>query len=177
MPSSTSNQRPTIRAVQTGDWQIVRDVCVQMLLDAPGAFGETLAEAQGRSPSEWSLVVERCAQGTEMSAFLVEDNDGACGFVRADAADPRIPPGTVLISQLWVAPHQRGIGLGRELMNAVTKWAEDRQAARISLGVAESNWGVQKFYERLGYTDTGIRVPLLSNPILQVVVLAKRLTS
>jgi len=62
-------------------------------------------------------------------------------------------------------------------MNAVTKWAEDRQAARISLGVAESNLGVQKFYERLGYADTGIRVPLLSNPSLRVIVMAKGLTS
>ena len=177
MPSSTATQRPTIRAVQTIDWPIVRDVCVQMLLDAPGAFGETLAEAQGRSHSEWSLFVERCAQGTVMSAFLAEDNDGVCGFVRADTTDPRTPPGTVLVSQLWVAPRQRGTGLGRELMNAVTKWAENRQAERISLGVAESNLGVQKFYERLGYADTGIRVPLLSYPTLRVVVLAKRLTS
>ena len=83
----------------------------------------------------------------------------------------------MLVSQLWVAPRQRGTGLGRELMNAVTKWAENRQAERISLGVAESNLGVQKFYERLGYADTGIRVPLLSYPTLRVVVLAKRLTS
>lgn len=177
MPSFITTEGQTIRAVQAGDWAIVRDVCVEMLLDSPDAFGETLAEAQGRSSSEWSLFVERCARGTEMSAFLAEDNDGACGFVRGDTTDPRTPPGTVLVSQLWVAPRQRGAGLGRELMNAVTKWAEDRQAERISLGVAESNLGVQKFYERLGYADTGIRVPLPSNPTLRVVVLAKRLMS
>jgi ribosomal protein S18 acetylase RimI-like enzyme len=177
MPSFITTEGQTIRAVRIGDWSIVRDVCVEMLLDSPDAFAETLAEAQGRSPSEWSLFVERCARGNEMSAFLAEDNDGVCGFVRGDTTDPRIPPDTVLVSQLWVARRQRGTGLGRELMNAVTKWAEDRQAERISLGVAESNLGVQKFYERLGYADTGIRVPLSSDHTLQVIVMAKRLTS
>ena len=175
MPSSAT-ERPTIRAVRAGDGPIVRDVCVQMLLDAPEAFGETLAEVEARSPAEWSLFVERCSEETDMSAFLAEDSSGVCGFVRADATDPRIPPGTVLVSQLWAAPRRRGMGLGRELMNAVTRWAEERQAARISLGVAESNLRVQKFYERLGYVDAGIRVPLPSNPTLQVVVMVRRLT-
>ncbi len=176
MPSSAT-ERPTIRAVHAGDGPIVRDVCVQMLLDAPGAFNATLAEVEGRSSSEWVLLVERCAKRTDMSAFLAEDGSGVCGFVRADATDPRIPPGTVLVSQLWAAPRQRGMGLGRELMNAVTKWAEDRQATRISLGVIESNLEAQKFYERLGYADIGIRVPLSSNPTMQVVVMARRLGS
>jgi ribosomal protein S18 acetylase RimI-like enzyme len=148
-----------------------------MLLDAPEAFEETLAEVEGRGPSEWVLFVERCAKGTDMSAFVAEDGSGVCGFVRADTTDPRTPPGTVLVSKLWAAPRQRGRGLGRELMNAVTKWAEERQAARISLGVSESNLKVQKFYERLGYVDIGIRVPLPSNPTAQAVVMARRLES
>jgi ribosomal protein S18 acetylase RimI-like enzyme len=175
--SSAATELPTIRAVQACDWPIVRDVCVQMLLDSPEAFGETLAEAQSRDPSEWILLVERCAQGADMSAFFAEDDSGICGFVRANAADPRIPPGTVLVSQLWVAPRQRGKGLGRNLMNAVSNWAEERKASQISLGVAESNLGVQKFYEGLGYADTGIRAPLPSNTALRVVVLAKRIES
>jgi ribosomal protein S18 acetylase RimI-like enzyme len=175
--SSSAIERPAIRAVRAGDGQIVRDVCVQMLLDAPEAFGETLTDVEARSLAEWSLFIGRCAEGVDMAAFLAEDGSGICGFVRADATDPRIPPGTVLVSQLWAAPRQRGRGLGRELMNAVTKWAEERQAARISLGVAESNLRVQKFYERLGYVDAGIRVPLPSNPTLQVVVMVRRLVS
>ena len=176
MPSSAT-ERPTIRAVRAGDGPIVRDVCIQMVLDAPEAFEATLADVEGRSPAEWILFVERCAKGADMSAFLAEDSFGVCGFVRADINDPRTPPGTVLVSQLWAAPRQRGRGLGRELMNAVTRWAEERHAARISLGVAESNLEVQKFYERLGYSDIGIRVPLPSNPTLQVVVMARRLES
>jgi ribosomal protein S18 acetylase RimI-like enzyme len=110
-----------------------------------------------------------------MAAFLAEDQTGPCGFVRGDITDPRTPAGTILVSQLWTAPRQRGKGAGRELMQAVTRWAEQRGSDRIALGVAESNLGVQAFYQRLGYTDTGLRLPLLSNPSLRVVVMAKRL--
>jgi hypothetical protein len=60
-------------------------------------------------------------------------------------------------------------------MSAVAKWAAERGAVPIALGVSESNFVVQKFYEHLGHVDTGMRVPAPSNPALQVVVMTKRL--
>lgn len=175
MTSVSGIGEPAVRAVRAGEWRLVRDVYLSMLQDSPEAFGETLAEAQARSAAEWSTFVDRCAEGAAISAFVAEDHTGVCGFVRGDTSDPRTPPGTALVSLLWVAPRRRGAGLGRRLMEAVTQWAERRNALRITLGVAESNLGVQKLYEHLGYSDTGIRVPLPSNPALQVVVMMKPL--
>jgi hypothetical protein len=60
-------------------------------------------------------------------------------------------------------------------MDSVTRWAEERQAVQIALGVTETNLGVLTFYEHLGYVDIGLRAPLPSNPTLQVVVMARRL--
>jgi ribosomal protein S18 acetylase RimI-like enzyme len=177
MSSSSAPGRPRIRAANASDGPLVRDVNLQMLLDSPDAFGESLAEVQGRAVAEWTRFAERCAAGVDTAAFLAEDDQGVCGFVRGDTKDPRTPPGTVLVSQLWTAPRQRGKGLGRELMDAVTRWAAGRRAARICLGVAESNLGVQKFYERLGYADSGIRMPLQPDHQLQVVVMVRPLGS
>ena len=73
------------------DWELVRDAYLKMLLDSPDAFGETFAEAQSRSSSEWSAFVERCARGADMSAFIAEDNCGVCGFVRGDTREPLVP--------------------------------------------------------------------------------------
>jgi GNAT superfamily N-acetyltransferase len=67
-----------------------------------------------------------------------------------EARHPRLPPEAIWVAQLWVAPRQREKKLGRELMNGVTRWAIERHAAQIFLGVKQSN---------LGYADTGMRVP------------------
>jgi ribosomal protein S18 acetylase RimI-like enzyme len=124
----------------------VREVYVKMLPDSPRAFSERQAGIEARSPSDWRQLVECCAKGTDMAAFLAEDRSGVCGFFRGDTTDPRTPPRTALVGQLWVAPHQRAMGLGRALLDAVARWAEDRRLERIALGVMESNLAVQKFY-------------------------------
>jgi len=168
-----NNEPARIRAVSADDAELVRDFYLRMLADSPDAFGETLDNAQRRTTAEWQAFVNHCVVGNEIIAFIGEDTRGSCGFVRGELGDPRTPPGTVLVSELWVAPEQRSLGLGRELMNSVTRWAEARHAIRISLGVAEKNLAVQGFYKKLGYADTGRRVPLPSNETLQVVVMVR----
>lgn len=164
-----------IRPVEAVDWETVRDISRRMLIDSPEAFGETLDAVQSRTASEWKAFAEACESGREMAAFLSKDETGAFGFVRADTKFPGLPPSTVLVRLLWVAPHQRQNGSGRELMDAVENWAENRGASQIVLGVMESNLHVQKFYEHLGYVDTGMRVNVPATPAAQVVIMSRRL--
>lgn len=168
------NQLP-IRLIQSADWPIVRDITLQMLADAPHAFGETLTEAQARVQADWIKFVEHFTDVTRACAFMAEDEVGACGFVCVDATDPRPPQGTVLVSRLWVAPHRRGTGLGKALMEAATQWASARDADQIALGVTEMNPDVLKFYQHLGYNDTGFRAPWPADPTKNVIVLGRRL--
>lgn len=166
-----------IRLIQPVDWPMVRDITLQMLTEAPQAFGETLIAAQAHAPTDWIRFVEHFADSARASAFVAEDEDGACGFVCGDATDPRPPQGTVLVSRLWVAPHQRGTGLGKALMEAVTQWAAAHDADQITLGVTEVNQAVLKFYQHLGYSDTGIRAPWPADPTKNITILRRRLKS
>jgi ribosomal protein S18 acetylase RimI-like enzyme len=152
-------------------------ICTSRCEDAPQAFGETRDEIARRASEDWGAVVAAWTAGTTSVAFVAEDADGPCGFVRGDATDPRAPPGTALVSNLWTAPRQRRRGLGRGLMDAVTRWATLRKAKRISLGVTDANQAVIGFYEALGYRVTGRRAPAGSNSALQVVVMAHELHS
>jgi GNAT superfamily N-acetyltransferase len=170
-----SDRNAVIRLVQPKDWPVVRDVMVQMLTDAPLAFGETLAEVQARSDAAWQQLAASLAGTATACAFLAEDALGVCGFVGGDAAFAEAPPGTVVAGRLWVAPRQRGKGLGRALMDAVTKWAEARGADQLALGVTEMNTDVLKFYAHLGYADTGLRFPWPVDATKRVIVLARRL--
>jgi ribosomal protein S18 acetylase RimI-like enzyme len=164
-----------IRQVGESDWTAVSMIYRAMLTDAPTAFGETMQEIEQRTDSDWKSLVAHWAQGGRAVAFIAEDAGGPCGFVRADTTDPRTPPGTVLVSNLWTAPRQRGHGLGRILMNTVEQWARRHQAQRIALGVTDENHAALGFYSALGYQDTGRRAPAGSDPSRTVSVLAKAL--
>jgi hypothetical protein len=101
-----------IRQVVESDWNAVSIIYRAMLTDAPTAFGETIQEIEQRTDADWKSLVGQWAQGSRVVAFIAEDAGGFCGFVRADATDPRTPPGTVLVSNLWTASRKRGQGLG-----------------------------------------------------------------
>jgi GNAT superfamily N-acetyltransferase len=146
-----------------------------MLTDAPYAFGETMAEAQARTVDEWNQYIEDTMIAPRHSAFIAFDQAGTCGFIAGDKANPQAPPDTVLVSRLWVASRQRGIGLGRKLMDTVTTWARDHNAQFIALGVTEMNVNAIKFYEHLGYIDTGFRLPLSWDPTKQIFLLGQKL--
>jgi len=93
-----------IRLVQPQDWPAVRQVTLQMLADAPHAFGEPLVEAEARTTQEWQQWAKQLADLLQGCAYLAEDSHGVCGFVRLDTTVPQFPPGAALAAQLWVAP-------------------------------------------------------------------------
>lgn len=164
-----------IRNVQTQDTDTVKELILQMLTDSPDSFGDTLTEAQARTDTDWSRYVQGMISLPDHNAFIAFNQQRACGFVAGDAANLQTPPNTVLVSHLWVASQQRGTGLGRQLMEAVTKWAMNQNARRIALGVTEMNPNAIKFYEHLGYIDTGLRFPLRWDETKQIIILGRQL--
>jgi ribosomal protein S18 acetylase RimI-like enzyme len=164
-----------IRPVHTVDAPTVRTVILDMLRESPLAFGESLADAEARSEEEWSALVEHLITPGIRAAFLASDEDGACGFVCADSDLPQAGPDTIVISRVWVAPRQRGSGLGKRLMSAATEWAQGKNAALLGLGVTEMNTNAMRFYEHLGYKDTGMRFAWPPDPTKQIIVLGRRL--
>lgn len=175
MSSQTRTKITEIRNVQIQDTDAVRELTLQMLTDSPHAFGDTLTEAQARTDTDWSRYVQGMISPPDHNAFIAFNEQGACGFVAGDAANLQTPPETVLISHLWVASQQRGTGLGRQLMDAVTKWAMNQNARRIALGVTEMNPNAIKFYEHLGYIDTGLRFPLRWDETKHIIILGRQL--
>jgi GNAT superfamily N-acetyltransferase len=55
---------------------------------------------------------------------------------------------------------------GSALITAVAGWARARGALALHLWVTESNNPARRLYERSGFTPTGERQPLPSNPDL-----------
>ena len=65
---------------------------------------------------------------------------------------------------MWVHPDHRGTGVATALLEAVTTWARDDGASRLTLWVARTNDTAANLYRRKGFTATGESKPLPSNP-------------
>jgi dihydropteroate synthase len=144
----------TVRSVRPEDWRVWRDLRWRALADAPDAFGQTLAESQGHDEAWWKA---NALEQPGRTLLLAEREGAAVGMaVGALAAEPR----TANLFAMWVAPEARRLGVARDLVAAVKRWAGLAGASQLELRVAESNTSAVAVYVAEGFADTGRREPI-----------------
>jgi GNAT superfamily N-acetyltransferase len=158
-----------VREATTEEWQVLRDIRLTALQDAPGAFGSTYAEQAASREADWR---RRVSRGGTFFAYISEVNGtepaGLVGVFQET-------PGTVELVSLWVRPQARGLGVGQALVVAVIDWAKARNATSVHLWLTETNKHARMLYERCGFSPTGKRQPLPSNPNLREVGMTRPL--
>jgi GNAT superfamily N-acetyltransferase len=142
-----------VRAARSAEWERARDLRLRALTDDPDAFGSTLERELESAEPEWRAWIDGWEGST--NRFIVgETRDGwvgmAVGSRSADEPDAHL-------YGMWVDPAWRGRGVGGSLVHAVVDWARSWGARAVLLGVTERNDGAARFYERLGFEDTGER--------------------
>ncbi|MGZ4352990.1 MAG: GNAT family N-acetyltransferase [Gaiellaceae bacterium] len=134
-----------IRTTRTEDWQLLRDVRLRALQEAPYAFLMTYAESAAFPDEHWQ---ERATSGDRATTFVLEADarfDGiVTGFADEEAA-------TVYLVGMWVAPERRGTGAAQQLVESVVEWARGRGATRVLLAVEAGNERAARLYERCGF--------------------------
>ena len=139
-----------------GEWAVLREVRLSALLDAPAAFASTHAREVAYGEAEWRA---RIARGPWWLAYAEGVPVGlVAGYRRDDDGDVRH------LVAMWVDPQHRGTPAATLLVGAVCAWAAEGGAGVVSLWVADGNPRARRFYERLGFTGTGERQPLPSDP-------------
>jgi ribosomal protein S18 acetylase RimI-like enzyme len=152
-----------------------------MYADSPSAFGESLAEAQAMPMARWQGRARKLAEGGETVGFVATEAGRTVGFIAGfvgqyrDGSTHSDARDTVTMARAWVDPQVRRKGIARALANAVESWACDKGAKVLEVQVTENNVPAIAFYKELGFTDTGRREPLLSNPALQIQFLSRPL--
>jgi ribosomal protein S18 acetylase RimI-like enzyme len=142
----------SIERIGPGQGELLRDVRLRALRDAPYAFGTRYEDAINEPPGDWTATARACARGNSRAYFLALDRrpDGrqsTVGMVQAR----RRPPTDCLLFSMWVAPEVRRAGVGRALVQAVADWGAGWGARRVVLWVTNVNDGAQRFYERIGF--------------------------
>lgn len=94
------------------------------------------------------------------ACWLAEVDGVACGYVIAMVM-LSIEFGGVMaeIDELWLAPEQRGSGLGRALLQTAEQALTARGCTHATLLLGSDNSAARSFYRRLGYRErTGYEV-------------------
>jgi ribosomal protein S18 acetylase RimI-like enzyme len=131
---------------------LFKAIRLRALQESPGAFGSTYARESQFSEAEWSKRIERW-NGEKGVGFLAMDLAAPCG-IAGGLLDEDHPSQVQLVS-MWTAPTHRRQGLGRMLVNEVLSWARGRTAETLTLMVTSGNEPAMRFYERLGFVQTG----------------------
>ena len=147
-----------IRPLAGKEWPLYRSLRLRALLDAPGAFGSTLAAEQERVDADWAWRVVLAASSGRDRPLVAEVDGAAAGLAWAkfDMDDPQV----VNLFQMWVAPECRGRGVAAALLDEAMAWARSRKAQALQLGVMTGNDAAQRLYERAGFCAVGTPQPV-----------------
>jgi GNAT superfamily N-acetyltransferase len=150
-----------VRQTRAADWEVLRELRLRALADAPDAFASTL-EKEAAFPEEvWR---QRAEGGAGSGSFIACEDGAGIGMARIFAeADT---PGRMHLVGMWVDPRHRRRGVAQALVEQAVRWAEERRAREVILWVVDRNLPARRLYERAGFRPTGERQPLPSNPAL-----------
>lgn len=157
--------RATVRRVRLQDAARMRALRLEMLADTPLAFLETLAEAAALPHGEFAERVARSSFGDFCAQYIAEV-DGrfvghAGGIMSPD--DPKL----TIIFAVYITPAHRGTGMLKDLVDGVAAWSRGAGRPELMLEVVVGNDRAWKAYQRLGFVDTGVRVPHPVIPVLK----------
>ena len=153
----------SVRRVTAADAARMRALRLEMLADSPLAFLETLAQAAARPHEAYRRRIAQSAAGDQVAQFLAEPHDGGRLIGHAGGTVlPETPEETVIFA-VYVTPAYRGGKVLAELIEAVAAWSRAARRNRLMLEVVVGNVRALRAYEKLGFEDTGDRVP---HPVL-----------
>lgn len=164
---------PTVRRIRPADAGRMRALRLEMLADSPLAFLESIAEAAARPHADFAVRVAQNANSPWSAQFVADVGDGPL-VGHAGGYAPPDEPGTTVIFAVYVTPYWRGRGLLARLVAEVAQWSRSAGRPELLLEVVAGNDRAVRAYQRLGFEDTGVRVPHPTVPILTELQMRRR---
>lgn len=157
-----------VTRIRSDQWQILRDVRLRALEDAPYAFSTTLSEGEQRTDRDWQDMARDHANLSDRAYFMAYVGDNPCGM----AGCYRRASNVVMLTAMWVAPEFRGKNIGEQIVSAVIEWAREDGATTLEAWVSENN-PARFFYQKIGFEETSSTEPLRSDSKIQIILLRR----
>jgi GNAT superfamily N-acetyltransferase len=171
-----------VREANADDWARLRDIRLTALSEAPSVFGSSYAREvafterdwrgrlTGRSATFFGYPGPAPAASSAVPASLdgppLPDESAPRGDPAGLAGVVIIEDGSADLVSMYVRSSARGQGIGEALIGAAIAWAGSHGHRALFLWVTESNAPARLLYERHGFTPTGERQPLPSDPTI-----------
>ncbi|SCL20705.1 Ribosomal protein S18 acetylase RimI [Micromonospora nigra] len=165
-------RRVEVRRVRTADAARTRALRIEMLADAPLAFLETIADAAARPHAEYAARIAQVSHGCRTAQFVADPGGALVGHAGGTAHPTE--PGLTVVYAVYVTPAWRGSGVLADLVDAVADWSRGCGRRELMLEVVVGNDRAYRAYRRLGFVDTGVRVPHPTVPVLRELQMRRR---
>ena len=147
----------TVHRVTPGDAARMRALRLEMLADSPLAFLETVAQAAARPHEDYRRRIIQASAGRALAQFVADPGGRLIGHAGGTVMPEE--PGVTIVFAVYITPAHRGTGVLADLVEAVAAWSREVGRSELMLEVVVGNDRAVRAYERLGFTDTGVRVP------------------
>jgi GNAT superfamily N-acetyltransferase len=155
----------TVHRVTPSDAARTRALRLEMLADSPLAFLETIAQAAARPHTEYRRRISQASSGQHLAQFVADPGGGPLIGHAGGTVLPEEPDVTVVFA-VYVTPPHRGTRVLPALIEAVAAWSREADRPDLMLEVVVGNDRAVRAYERLGFRDTGVRLPHPTVPTL-----------
>ncbi len=90
--------------------------------------------------------------------WVVEREGRLCGFLWLSLVATMVDPCVGFVNNLYVAPEERGRGLGRLLVQKADEWFRGQGVAKAQLTASAHNAAALRLYESAGYHTIRVRM-------------------
>jgi RimJ/RimL family protein N-acetyltransferase len=159
----------TVHRVTPADAARMRALRLEMLADSPLAFLETLAQAAARPHEDYRRRIVQASAGRAVAQFIADPliagplvaGPGPRARLIGHAGGTVLPeePHVTVVFAVYITPERRGGPVLAEMIDAVARWSRSVGRPELMLEVVVGNDRAVRAYERLGFVETGVRVP------------------
>ena len=140
-----------IRALESSEWEVFRDLRLHALQSAPGVFAARHDAVVAWSPDDWRAEI----QGLDHQVFGLFDDTQLIGITAAFTWRGDPTGETALLAMSFILPAYRGRGLSRLFYEARLAWISAQpQFRRILVSHRQSNEASRRANQRHGFTWT-----------------------
>jgi GNAT superfamily N-acetyltransferase len=147
------------------DWERVRALRLQMVIDTPIAFLETPDQVRAIGEDEWRSRIARSRSAGNTRVVAVAPDGRWIGSMSAFVSDgepsylidPRPGSARANLVGVFIDPDWRGAsGVADAVLAEIAAWARAEELRELFLHVGEANTRARRYYDKRGFRETGV---------------------